>query len=84
MRKDDSTDSGSHRERGLKSTYGRRGSICAHFGWTLEYLEHGIEWAIVQRMLIDAPGYEYGEDKKVNEVELTDETVEDFMKSINS
>ena len=44
---------------GLNSPHGRRGAICAHFGWTYDYLTRGIAWGIVQRMMVDAPGYDY-------------------------
>lgn len=72
----------------MKSPHGRRGSVCAHFGWTLEYLLHGIPWATVQRMLIDAPYME--ETGEVGDpgadtgpVRLTDENAAEIMRMIN-
>ncbi|MGV4448715.1 hypothetical protein ACQ1PN_12045, partial [Ornithobacterium rhinotracheale] len=50
--------SDSGKQRGLKTTFGLRGSICAHFGWTIDYLENEISWAKVQRMIADQPRYE--------------------------
>lgn len=60
--------------------------MCSHFGWTLDYLLHGIPWGTVQRMLIDAPGVEDDEDtKKENtEIVLTDDNADEVMKLINS
>lgn len=43
----------------MKSTYGTRASICNHFNWTLDYLENGISWAKVQRLMADMPSYDY-------------------------
>jgi hypothetical protein len=48
----------------LNSPYGSRGQILSHFGWTWDYLHWGIKWSIVQRMLIDAPRYEYDSKEK--------------------
>ncbi|MBW9198393.1 hypothetical protein EVD32_00445 [Bacteroidales bacterium SW299] len=59
--------------------------MCAHFGWTLDYLLHGIPWGTVQRMLIDAPGVE-DEDTTKNDTEivLTDDNADEVMKLINN
>lgn len=32
--------------------------MCAHYGWSWDYLHWGIRWPIMQRILIDAPGYD--------------------------
>lgn len=61
---------------GLKSPFGRRGSICAHFGWTWDYLHHGVAWSIVQRMMIDAPATE----DITNDIELSDENADQVLK----
>ena len=63
--------------------YGHRGSIMAHFGWTWEYICWGIRWAIVQRMLIDAPNYET-EKEKDKAVRLTNENGKSLANYINS
>ena len=68
---------------GLKSPYGRRGSICAHFSWTWDYLHHGLPWATIQRMLIDAPSIETEKDGKKH-VEITPDNVDDIINSINA
>ena len=57
MREDHNADS-NREQLGLKSPYGRRGSICSHFGWTYDYLLHDIGWPTVQKMLIDASRFE--------------------------
>lgn len=59
--------------------------MCSHFGWTLDYLLHGIPWGTVQRMLIDAPGVEDEDTKKEDtEIVLTDNNADEVMKIINS
>jgi len=71
----------------LKSPYGSRGSICAHFGWTYDYLLWGIPWPIVQRMLIDAPSYESKKgdsDKKAKPKVMNHDQLADFLQSINT
>lgn len=68
----------------MKSPYGRRGSICAHFGWSWEYLHHGIAWPVVQRIMSDLPYYEYGNDKEKDEVKLNKENAQNIMSYINS
>ena len=71
-----------HRWTGLKSPFGRRGSICSHLHWTWNYLHHDISWATVQRMLIDAPKYEA--EKKETTFEVTEENAEQMMKMLNN
>ena len=59
--------------------------MCSHFGWTLDYLLHGIPWGTVQRMLIDTPGVEDEDTKKEDtEIVLTDDNADEVMKIINS
>jgi hypothetical protein len=72
------------RATGLKSPHGRRGSVCAHFGWTLDYLLHGISWGTVQRMIVDAPGAEEEDTKPgTTEVVLTEENAGEVLDLIN-
>lgn len=33
--------------------------MCSHFGWTLDYLLWEVDYSYLQRMLIDAPSYDY-------------------------
>lgn len=61
------------------------GQICHHFSWTLDYLLWGIDWRIVQRMLIDAPDYdsdnkEEKTDKK--SIKLTEQNSESIMEML--
>ena len=59
--------------------------MCAHFGWTLDYLLHGIPWGTVQRMLIDALGVEDEDTTKSDtEIVLTDDNADEVMKLINN
>ena len=86
-RKNDTTEDGAHRVTGLNSPYGRRGSICAHLGWTWDYLHHGVAWAIVQRLLIDAPSISDDEDGKtagVTTTKITSENAESVLQQINN
>ncbi|SDE15326.1 hypothetical protein [Riemerella columbipharyngis] len=53
------------------------GQICHHFGWTLDYLLWGVDWRIVQRMLIDAPNYGI-EEKEEKEISLKEQSAEDL------
>lgn len=66
---------------GLKSPYGRRGAICEHFGWSWDYLHHGIAWSVVQRIMADLPSYD---EKKDEEMDLNPENAEQIMNFINS
>ncbi|PDP62315.1 hypothetical protein CLI79_03465 [Porphyromonas gingivalis] len=72
---------GSDRGRGLKSPYGRRGAICAHFGWTYDYLVNSIAWSVVQRMMIDAPNYDVEDE---DEIVLTEQNSSDIIDYVNS
>ncbi|MCL1932769.1 MAG: hypothetical protein FWF53_03005 [Candidatus Azobacteroides sp.] len=66
----------------MKSPYGRRGSICAHLGWTWEYLHHNIPFGIVQRILIDFPSVEFDSDKE-NRIGITNENADELLKKFN-
>jgi len=73
------------KQRGLKSLYGQRGSILAHFHWTWDYLLWGIRWNIVQRMLIDGPCYETETEKETEKAErLTKENAANIANYINT
>lgn len=80
--KDNNADPDRGRNGGLNSPFGNRGAICAHYGWTWEYLHQGIAWAIVQRMLADAPNYT-GADKD-KETKLTNKNKKNVASAINS
>ena len=70
---------------GLKSPDGRRGSICAHFGWSVDYLLHGIPWGTVERMIIDAPSVENTKDGgRVEVVKVTEQNAADILQAINN
>ncbi|MDR2139775.1 MAG: hypothetical protein LBP50_09540 [Tannerella sp.] len=65
----------------MKSLYGIRGSVCAHFGWTWDYLIHGIAWCTVERMIADAPGIEHDANEYV-ELDLSDENADRIKEMI--
>ncbi len=44
---------------------------------------HGIPWSVVQRMMIDAPGYDL-DDGKETEIQLSEDNSEQIMNYINS
>lgn len=75
-------DSDRGKQRGLNSPHGRRGAICAHFGWTYDYLTNGIAWSLVQRMMIDAPSYDV--DATDDEIALTESNSADIMNYVNN
>lgn len=76
-------DSDRGKQRGLNSPHGRRGAICAHFGWTYEYLMNGIAWSVVQKMMIDAPSYDLENDNE-EEIALTESNSDDIMNYVNN
>ena len=68
---------------GLQSPQGRRGAICEHFGWTYEYLLHGVAWAQVQRMMVDAPGYD-PDGKKQRHIKLSQDNAQSIANYVNN
>lgn len=64
----------------MKSPWGRRGAILEHFGWTYDYLLEGIGWASVQKMMFDAPSYDYDGKDDVKHIYLTDASEEELEK----
>lgn len=48
------------------SLYGSRGAMMAHFHWDWDYINRGIRWPILQRILSDMPKYKKskGDGKK--------------------
>lgn len=63
---------------------------CSHFGWTFDYVVDGIDWRVLQRMLIDSPRVVYDDEdtgsgnstRKVSKLTLTPETSEKFLEQI--
>lgn len=45
---------------------------------------HGIAWSIVQRMMIDAPSYDFEDKQDVQEIKLTEDNNEQIMNFVNS
>jgi hypothetical protein len=45
---------------------------------------HGIAWSVVQRMMIDAPGYDMNDNGGVEEIELTENNSEQILNYVNS
>lgn len=61
--------------------------ICAHFHWTLDYLENGISWAKAIRLMADLPVYDTDLEEKTSgtkkqdfSTEITEQNAEDIMK----
>ena len=67
----------------MKSPYGRRGAICEYYHWTYDYLLHGIGWATLQKMIMDAPNYDYEKEDEKNIV-LDDNNADDIINYVNS
>ena len=88
--RDNPTRSTSHRNkvRGLVSPWGQRGEICAHFGWTYDYLLRGIAWINVQLMMADGPKMntdtEDKTDKPQNKEKAKKNDVQRFFESRNA
>ncbi len=60
--------------------------ICAHFGWTWEYLHTGISFNTVQKIMRDLPDYIDDEEEGDNRenVEIKEQNAEDFAKMMNN
>ena len=82
-RKNHRAESDRVKQSGLNFPHGRLGAICEHFGWTYDYLLHGVAWSIVQRMMIDAPSFD-DTDGEVNEIELSESNQEQILNYVNS
>lgn len=67
---------------GLRTAYGRRSAIIEKFGWTWDYLNHGIAYAIVERMLVDASWVDYDADGRM-EMAVTDSNADEIMAMLN-
>ena len=78
------SDRGRGKQRGLNSPYGRRGAICEHFGWTYDYLLHGIGWPTVQKMMIDAPSFDIDGEDKHEVIALTESNEQQILNYVNS
>ncbi len=50
----------------------------------------GIPWATVQKMMVDAPGYKFDDDKtgkdgkKLNKIKMTEQNADEIMNMFNS
>lgn len=45
---------------------------------------HGIPWAVVERMMVDAPSYDIDGGKDDEVIQLTSDNSEDIMNYVNS
>lgn len=61
----------------MKSTLGRRASICKELGWSLDFVEHGISYAKLQMMMVDMP--RLVNKKKAEHYTLTDENADEIF-----
>ena len=67
---------------GMRSTLGRRASICKELGFSLDFVEHGISYAKLQMMMLDMPRVVHGEKKE--RYELTDDNADEFFSMLMS
>ena len=67
---------------GMRSTLGRRASICKELGFSLDFVEHGISYAKLQMMMMDMPRVVHGEKKE--QYELTDDNADEFFSMLMS
>lgn len=69
----------------MKSPYGQRGAICAYLHWDWDYLNKGIAWATVQRIMADQEQYDDEAGKDDDEtIELTEDNADQFINYINN
>lgn len=68
---------------GMRSPYGKRAAICEKFGWSWDYLTHGLPYAIVERMLVDGSWIDYDQDGKSGAIEITDGNADEIMRMLN-
>lgn len=59
----------------MRSTLGRRASICKELGMSLDYVEHGISYVKLQMMMIDLPRVRY-ERNDCERITLTDDNAD--------
>lgn len=64
----------------MRSTLGRRASICKELGFTLQFVEHGISYAKLQMMTLDMPRVVHGKAKE--RYELTDDNADEFFRML--
>ena len=62
----------------MKSTLGRRASICKELGFSLDFVEHGISYAKLQMMVVDMPRIVHIDKDNITEA-LTDENADDII-----
>ena len=53
-------------------------------GWIYRYLTEGISWALVQKMMMDAPSYDSESSGETEIVNLEKENANDIMNYVNS
>lgn len=64
----------------MRSTLGRRASICKELGWSLDFVEHGISYAKLQMILMDMP--RIVKDDGAEHITLTDDNAEEVWNNI--
>lgn len=57
--------------------------ICAHFGWTWEYLHTGIAFNTIQKVMQDLPEYESA-DEDDNYENLEEQDAKAFAEKMNN
>lgn len=63
----------------MRSTLGRRASICKELGWSLDFVEHGISYVKLQMIMMDMPRIIHTNGKKTEHYTLTDDNAEELF-----
>ena len=68
----------------MKSTLGRRASICKELGWTLDFVEHGISYVKLQMIMMDMPRIISRSGKNTEHITLTDDNADEVWAMIKN
>lgn len=68
----------------MKSTLGRRASICKELGWTLDFVEHGISYVKLQMIMMDMPRIISRGGKNTEHITLTDDNADEVWAMIKN
>ena len=68
----------------MRSTLGRRASICKELGWSLDFVEHGISYVKLQMIMIDMPRIISRGGKNTEHITLTDDNADEVWAMIKN
>lgn len=63
----------------MRSTLGRRASICKELGFSLDFVEHGISYSKLQMMVMDMPRVVKADKDKGKRITLTEDNAEQVL-----